>query len=363
MKKAVIISQLKYTGQLEDVLFLRAVRRINRFIKPDIVIIFTDKRHKLAECLLEIIKKIKCAVNIDSENNAELPEYKEIILKYSCSELAPDFNAKPFEFLEVDISAGGRETVTVQQLSVPAGLELFDYHVHSHFAYCSENMNLEDAVKLAEMFNLKGIAFTEHNRHLYYEKAQLQLPVVERHEVSRVDDYFAELAEYRSDKVLAGLELDFDFSGAPTMRMTDIEKFDIVLGSVHGLPRLSFEDSAISSSNFKGIWLNAVKTPISVMAHPLRVIWKGSSGGSRLSHDDYLWLADLLKEHNIAAEMNFHSNNPDPEFFRICLEKDVRISLGTDSHNLAGIGEFYPHLKMLDELNALDKLDSILYRH
>lgn len=308
-------------------------------------------------------KKIKCTVSIGPENDTESPEYKNIIRKYSNSGLTPDFNIKPFEFLEIDIDASGHETTTVQQLSMPACLELFDYHVHSHFAYCSENMNLEDSIKLAEMFNLKGIAFTEHNRHLYYEKSELQLPVVERREVSRVDDYFAELAKYRSDKVLAGLELDFDFNGFPTMRKNDIDKFDIVLGSVHSLPKLSFNDLAVSSSNFKGIWMNAVKSPVSVMAHPLRVIWKGTAGGTRLSLDDYQWLASFLKEHNIAAEMNFHSNNPDPEFFRICLENGVKISLGTDSHNLAGIGEFYPHLKMLDELTGLNNLNRILYHH
>ncbi len=421
MTKAIIISQLKYTGQLEDSLLLRAVRRINRFIQPDVVIIFTDGQRQPADCLQEIIKKIKCPVVINTVGNEDVDHidigncrfisaldesrirqlsdcsarvilyrgdscslqdkfvkdcgcslvisgrgrsgYKRMTQEYGELILAPDFNIKPFAFLELDIDSGESARITAHHLSVPAELELFDYHVHSHFAYCNENMNLQNAMRLAEMFNLKGLAFTEHNRHLYYDKSQLRLPVVERREVYRVDDYLSELAKYRSDKVLAGLELDFDFSGSPTMRRDDIAKFDIVLGSVHALPRLSFEDIAVCSSNFKGIWLNAVASPVNVMAHPLRVFWKGSSGGTRLSPDDYQWLAGLLKEHDIAAEMNFHSNSPDPDFFRICLENGVRISLGTDSHNLADIGDFYPHLEMLDKLTGLKDLDRILYKH
>ena len=61
-------------------------------------------------------------------------------------------------------------------------------------------------------------------------------------------------------------------------------------------------------------------------------------------------LADLLKKYDTAAEINFHCNQPDEEFFALCLQKGVKISLGSDTHNLYEVGEFYPHVKFLDKI-------------
>jgi histidinol phosphatase-like PHP family hydrolase len=411
MTKAIVISQLKYTGQLEDILLLRAARRINRFVKPDIAIIFTADGETPPECLQKVIETINCPVllpdtdensidtadcrfttaNSSSDSNDLAADFTETVVTCikdtstpvkgsslvisgngkDCAEITdqdygkavtiPDFNNKPFPFAELDINDKGEAALIQHSLSAPAELELWDTHVHSRFAYCNENMRLDDAIKLSKMFNLKGIAFTEHNRHLYYPLEELKKPVIERKEKLRVDEYFKELDKYRSDTVLAGLELDFDFRGLPTMRAADMERFDIILGAVHGLPRLSFEDLAVATSNFKGLWLNAAKYKFAIMAHPFRVMWKGSSEHYRCSNDDYLWMTEFLKEHSIAAEINFNGNEPDAEFFRICIEEGVKIALGTDSHNLANIGEFYPHFRLLDSIGALSELDSILY--
>ena len=71
MTKAIVISQLKYTGQLEDILLLRAARRINRFVKPDIAIIFTADGETPPECLQKVIETINCPVLLpDTDENS-----------------------------------------------------------------------------------------------------------------------------------------------------------------------------------------------------------------------------------------------------------------------------------------------------
>ena len=49
----------------------------------------------------------------------------------------------------------------------------------------------------------------------------------------------------------------------------------------------------------------------------------------------------------MAAEINFHTNEPDPAFFRLCLDTGVRLTFGSDAHDLHAIGEFTPHLQLL----------------
>ncbi|OPZ68560.1 MAG: hypothetical protein BWY83_02265 [bacterium ADurb.Bin478] len=83
---------------------------------------------------------------------------------------------------------------------------------------------------------------------------------------------------------------------------------------------------------------------IQVLAHPFRVFRKAKR---EVPRDLFQPLARLLKENGVAAEINFHTNQPDPDFFRICMEEMTPIVLGSDAHNLYEIGEFMPHLSLL----------------
>jgi histidinol phosphatase-like PHP family hydrolase len=58
-------------------------------------------------------------------------------------------------------------------------------------------------------------------------------------------------------------------------------------------------------------------------------------------------MADRLARAGVAAEINFHTNENEAGFFRACADRGVRIALGSDSHDLAEVGEFYPHLEVL----------------
>jgi histidinol phosphatase-like PHP family hydrolase len=69
--------------------------------------------------------------------------------------------------------------------------------------------------------------------------------------------------------------------------------------------------------------------------------------------------AAMLKKHGVAAEINYHTNEPEPEFFRLCIEQGVKIVFGSDSHNLCEIGDFYPHLRLIDRIGCRDRLPSL----
>ena len=34
----------------------------------------------------------------------------------------------------------------------------------------------------------------------------------------------------------------------------------------------------------------------------------------------------------------------------MCIKNGIKISLGSDTHNLYEVGEFYPHVKLLDKI-------------
>ena len=79
-------------------------------------------------------------------------------------------------------------------------------------------------------------------------------------------------------------------------------------------------------------------------------------------HHLFAPLVALLKENNVAAEINFHTNEPPLEFVKLCLECGVKLAFGSDAHNLYEVGEFYPHLKLLEAAGFNGSFEDILLK-
>ena len=95
----------------------------------------------------------------------------------------------------------------------------------------------------------------------------------------------------------------------------------------------------------------AMRDGVQALAHPFRIFsFNGLGVKYPVPEELFEPLADMLKKYSVAAEINFHCNTPDEEFFAICLQKGVKISLGSDTHNLYEVGEFYPSVKLLDKI-------------
>jgi histidinol phosphatase-like PHP family hydrolase len=86
--------------------------------------------------------------------------------------------------------------------------------------------------------------------------------------------------------------------------------------------------------------------PIQILAHPFRFFLR-----EHMEVPSHLFpvIADLLAQHNVAGEVNFHTNRPDPGFVRECVKRGVKIALGSDGHDIVETGEFAPHLRVLEE--------------
>ncbi|MHC4873087.1 MAG: hypothetical protein ACYTFY_14690 [Planctomycetota bacterium] len=102
-----------------------------------------------------------------------------------------------------------------------------------------------------------------------------------------------------------------------------------------------------------------LKHDIDVLAHPFR--WYRRNGLDMPPHL-FADLAEMLAGANVSAEINMHTNNPDPAFFKECIAKGVKIALGTDSHNLKEVAEITPHLRVLEAAGAgSEDLKSVLF--
>jgi histidinol phosphatase-like PHP family hydrolase len=68
----------------------------------------------------------------------------------------------------------------------------------------------------------------------------------------------------------------------------------------------------------------------------------------------------MLQERGVAAEINFHTNEPPEEFFRMCLDEGANLTFGSDSHNLYEVGDFALHLDFLERCGFDGDLSDVL---
>jgi len=115
---------------------------------------------------------------------------------------------------------------------------------------------------------------------------------------------------------------------------------------LHVLPELMKpqRDPAKVADEFMAATDRFVRSGIEVLAHPFRIFRR-----NKLEAPAGLFepVVRLLKENGVAAEINYHTNDPSPEFARLCIDMGVKLTFGGDAHNLYEIGEFAPHLDLL----------------
>ncbi len=284
---------------------------------------------------------------------------------------APALCKEPFPYAAVRIREGkpGAEVFSLQ--NVP---KMADHHCHTQFAYCGRDISVEAVLKRAEIMGIEYICFTEHAPQLYlpgedyWSYKWVDEPgILERAEEegkSRMGDFKETVRSADSALARMGLEIEIDSSGNLTVLEKDLGDIDIAIGAIHYI-----NENLLSTSSHKieKIFMQFTERLVSsgiidVLAHPFRFFY---SKGLRHPVDLYKPLIDMLKDNRVAAELNPlpNNNSPDPDFFRICIEEGVKISLGTDTHSVLMVGEFHHHIKFLRDLGIREeKLPEILFR-
>lgn len=238
--------------------------------------------------------------------------------------------------------------------------KVFDSHVHTHFAYCSRNdMFPDETIKIAKSKNY-GICIVEHAGQLYVKSEDFwnenivnKPKLIYDNSTNRMDDYINYVDSYKERDVKLGLEVDMNSDGKVTLRPEHAGAFEIFLGAVHYIHD-GFTDID------KGFMWNIdafCDYGVDMIVHPFRIYKK-----KNLERPVHLYskVAKALARSGVAAEINFHTNEPDPEFFRICIEHGVKIALGSDAHCLAEVCEFDRNFDLLSKIYT-GNTDEILY--
>lgn len=338
MKSADIVVISNIFSDLTEILLQRVIYRIERLHQPLLTIIIT-KQDQLSSEILQLLETMSYPYIISS--GPEETPYSNLI-----PSKLPSLIISPFNYLIIDSVSGA---VKKESLKMDESLGLRDNHIHTQMAWCSKNMEIARSIELAKIFGLKQITVTEHSGHLYFAKGQhadrrcytdgLDFATSENH---RVEEYLHMKRLYESDFVRFGLEVDFDFSGRPVVEDGLLDQFDFILGSIHQLEEIT-EECYLKQLEC------ILKFGVDAVAHPLRIFPR-----NRVKTPETLFkpMVELFIKSHTAVELNFHCSPPPREFVKTCLDMGVDFSFGSDSHNLAEIGDFIYHLRLLDQLKS-----------
>jgi histidinol phosphatase-like PHP family hydrolase/predicted phosphodiesterase len=268
---------------------------------------------------------------------------------------APALCESPFSYMIID-AEDEKLSVSTDCFQMPPQLGLIDRHVHTQLAYCSENMDVASVMKLYRDFGLAGVIFTEHTGQLYFDKdyffsgdfcingLDAAMP-----KNSRIRQYFELMKLNNVPAESIGLEVDFDYSNRPIVTDTDKSGAGFFIGSIHKLAELRKDniDWRQVYREFLGRTEAIVKSGVDVLGHPFRLFVRGGYNSDPVLFDK---LIRLLKDNNVAVELNFHTQEPEIEFIEKCINSGVKLCLSSDSHNMYEVGELWPHLKMLEKI-------------
>lgn len=274
----------------------------------------------------------------------------------------PAFCEAPFSFLHLRLD-GRNVTAARHTLKLPDGLELFDTHCHTGFAYCADGTETARDQEVAEVLGLHGLAFTEHAFQLYLgnppawkfaqwvDDPSVLEAVWQTPHRGRMEAYKHFIATQRRPTLLAGLEVDLFDHGRLALAPQDAGDWDLLIGAMHYMQ--DYEPGR-NDADFDELFLRDLRAllghGVDVLAHPFRICSKRY--GQEAPRHLYGEVAGMLAEAGVVAEVNFHNYPPDREFFALCMERGVKLSFGTDAHSQPYIADLHPHIRFLESLGV-----------
>jgi len=277
----------------------------------------------------------------------------------------PALCESPFPFSVIRLN--GRKVEVEEHALAHHYPNLTDVHCHTEYAYCATTVDTASAITLSKCLGITKLCVVEHAFQLYFEKRYAMSgkwqSAPERVEDawvttrSRMDNYRRFAQKLRSPFVKIGLEVDLYGDGKMMLAPDDAEEgmWDLLIGAIHFIR--DFVPGQTTQEEAEKMFLRDVSKlvllPIKVLAHPFRFFaWSNLKTPKHL----YPAVADLLADSAVAAEINFHSYQTDPEFIRCCVDKNVKIALASDAHALQEVGELAPHVEVLKQAGVTPKM-------
>jgi DNA polymerase (family 10) len=194
---------------------------------------------------------------------------------------------------------------------------------HCHTLYSDGRNSIEAMARAAEAMGMAYLTITDHSPSAYYAGG------VGIDRLRAQWDEIARVQERVKVKLLRGTESDILADGSLDYPDPYLEKFDIVIASIHSRHKM---DAGQMTERL----LRAIKLPLfKIWGHPLgRLLQSRPPIDCRVEE-----LLDAVAESKCAIEINGDPRRLDlePRWIRAARERGIKFIVSTDAHSTAGL--------------------------
>ena len=242
--------------------------------------------------------------------NGDAEIYQHLGLPYIMPELREDTG-------EIEAALKNKLPFDLIELSDIRGM------VHCHTTYSDGKHSVEDMALAAEAMGMEYITITDHSPTAFYAGG------VELDRLQRQWEEIDQVQEKVKVKILRGTESDILANGALDYPDNVLEKFDVIVASIHSRYKMDSE--------------KMTRRVITAMQQPVFKIWGHAQGRliqSRPPFDcDMLRILDVIAESNAAVEIigDPFRLDMEPRWVREAVKRKIKFVVSVDAHSTGAL--------------------------
>jgi HisJ family histidinol phosphate phosphatase len=243
--------------------------------------------------------------------------------------------------------------------------------LHTHSSFSDGHQTFEDIFSEAQRKGLSVVAVTDH--HTNTSLLDVYDHTHDLEDMRKMKDRCRAISKGTQTRFLLGVEADIiDLDGCLNISPEIAEEADLVIASLHIIPGIEMKWEKVASGEvgvdrkkvanrcIQGEIAALKNGQVDVLGHPMYVISAGRYLRSIEEVDSGLLveMAETAARYGVAVEVNghfFRDYTPPTgyfDLFKMCLEKGVKLSTGTDAHLSAHVGDLKEIHATLSRLTA-----------
>jgi len=244
----------------------------------------------------------------------------------SCMDEKEIFKALDLEYIDPELRENLGEIEAASKDNLPQLVTPGDIKgiLHVHTSYSDGTRSIEEMVAACIDFGYEYLGICDHSKSAFYANGLSEERIKKQHEeIDRLND------KYPDFKIFKGIESDILIDGSLDYPDNILEKFDLVVASVHSKLKMT-EDEA--TKRLEKVMNNPYTT---ILGHPTGRLLLAREGFPVNMH----YIIDLAKKNGIVIEINANPHRFDLDWRhgKYAKEKGVMIAVNPDAHNIEGI--------------------------
>jgi len=200
--------------------------------------------------------------------------------------------------------------------------------IHAHSTWSDGVHSIQEMAESCIQLGYEYLAITDHSRSASYARGLSIEQVMQQHE--EIDILNEKLKPFR---IFKGIESDILYDGNLDYPETVLEKFDLVVASVHSVLRMDIQ--------------KATSRIVSALSNPFTTLLGHPSGRLLLSREgyplDYEAILQEASKNQVVLELNANRFRMDIDWRHIprCLSLGLMVSVNPDAHQKESIGDMF----------------------